>query len=46
MTVWDEEVPAVDFNVPVRIYRPASADKAKAAAVLYIHGGGWFRLLV
>ncbi len=26
MKVWDEVVPATEFNVPVRIYRPADAD--------------------
>lgn len=40
MKVWDEVVDNADHNVPVRIYRPASAG-ANAPAVVYMHGGGF-----
>jgi cation diffusion facilitator CzcD-associated flavoprotein CzcO/acetyl esterase/lipase len=42
-TVWDEEIPGPDGDpLPLRHYEP-TADPAteKAAAVLFIHGGGW-----
>ena len=43
MKVWEETVPAADYNVPVRIYRPAGAAGAGAPAVVYIHGGGFMK---
>jgi len=43
MKVWDEVVPAAEQNVPVRIYRPASAPAAAAPGLVYIHGGGFMK---
>ena len=39
MTVTDESVPG-DATVPVRLYRPAAADRS-AAVIMYLHGGGF-----
>lgn len=43
MQVWDEVVPVAEFDVPVRIYRPANADSGNAPGILYMHGGGFMK---
>jgi acetyl esterase len=43
MKVWEETVPAPEFAVPVRLYRPAAAPAEGAPAVLYMHGGGFMK---
>ncbi|MEE2980375.1 MAG: alpha/beta hydrolase [Pseudomonadota bacterium] len=40
MAVHDTVVPTPDYQVPVRIYRPAGDDGARPC-ILYLHGGGF-----
>ena len=37
----DRALPAVDRDIPVRVYTPAAADGVDAPLLLWIHGGGW-----
>ncbi|NQW49705.1 MAG: alpha/beta hydrolase [Rhodospirillales bacterium] len=41
VTVVDRTIPGPAGELPVRIYRPASASDAKLPALVYAHGGGW-----
>ena len=43
MKVWEETVPAADFNVPIRLYRPSGAPETGAPGIIYIHGGGFMK---
>jgi acetyl esterase len=40
MKVWDEVVENAEYDVPVRLYRPAAAG-SNAPAIVYMHGGGF-----
>ena len=43
MRVADEVVPAKHGEIKVRVYRPATAPASAAAAILYMHGGGFMK---
>src|SRR5687768_9290112 len=40
MQVDDRTIPTADYDVPVRIYRPAGVSDA-APGIIYLHGGGF-----
>lgn len=37
----DREIPGPAGPIPVRVYRPPTADGARLPVVVFIHGGGW-----
>lgn len=37
----DRALPAIDHDIPVRVYTPAAADGIDAPLLLWLHGGGW-----
>lgn len=42
MAVWDDVIKTPDYDVPVRLYRPAGA-AVTAPAIVYMHGGGFMK---